>query len=204
MVGINRRSAGHGLDVAVNIFPRPVAFRVPNSDFEIVVLDPSGHSGPSGVVLDPKSTSAPVTWGPWWDATRRGMRGSGLSLRVRKAVSLVAGARRSGDRLLLDLSSASMRFELELLLEPELTRVTVRRVPALPRPRRSRKKPRLRNPPLPLLVAESRASGSSSRVLREQYSAAGARVRCVPLKRAVGLLLSAREVAASEVRALSK
>lgn len=185
----------------VKTWPHPVAFQVPHSNFEVVVLR-CGEKGPSGVVLDPRSTDHPTRWDASWDATRRGMRGSGLSLVVRKSVSLLAEGTAArcpeGKRVMFNLRSASYLFVLELELAEK---TSVRTYLASSRWKKRRRAILLPDKPFLLATSTPVPGGRSvERFPTREYS----RVRSIPLERAVDLLLSARPVGEREASALSR
>lgn len=183
----------------MSIVVPPIAFQIPHTNFEAVLL--GVYAGrPLGIVLDPRSTCPPVKWNFEWDAARRGMRGSGLSLTVRKAVAILAKISVVGHTFLTNLRSASMSFEISLLTEEGTTTVEVRRSSSIPKSKKKSHPPRS---PRPLLTARSLRSGKN-RTVDKVYSPAGTKIRCQLLDRAVDMLLSARPISTTELSGLTK
>jgi hypothetical protein len=185
----------------VNIFPHPLAFQVPRTNFEVAILD--DRDGPSGVALDPRSTCPPVRWDSRWRVPRRGGKKTGLPLSARKCVALLATARPERgpgvDRLVFELRSASMTFSVEL--DVSATQNVVRAYHL--RQPLGKKRKRTNRRVLPAVLATSRVTPGGRWVVDKQVSEEGAKIRSVALRRTVDMLLTARPLSDVEAGALS-
>jgi hypothetical protein len=52
----------------------PVIFSVPNTNYEVVVLDYDRQNGLKGLVYNPRSSRTPVRWDNQWIAVKRGVK----------------------------------------------------------------------------------------------------------------------------------
>ncbi len=168
----------------------PVSFSVPNTSYEVVVLDYDRERGLSGLVYNPRSSKAPIKWNNQWIAVKRGVKKStgGLSLKVRQAVSLLANAvlvsydYQQSYRCLVIVPTQNYRYKLTLHMTPKSTRVDAARYMTC------------RLTPIHCGVTWKTSTGEHDSNIKE---------RSLPLQRAAKLLLSCRFLREDEVRALS-